>query len=290
MPLNTTEQELRIAAANDLAEKLKLERQQIIELRRLFSDMSLDMQAFVAETGNPPSASVYEDDLRGILARQGRRVSTAFSGQIVDFLEEAPEDEQVIEDLAVIAAVSGLVVADQIIKLRNEVRRRNQAFIAEQVTADTRIITATNQREMDAATQSARAAIIDDGRVPTNSEVARRASRDFRNRGFNRSPTIAATFTQKIAEGVKDIERDTFFSARNGIPAVVADVPQIEEVEIWVTVGDEDVRPAHIAVDFEPKDDFGWDVGGEFLKFPGDPNGSAGNIINCRCSVQPVIE
>lgn len=290
MPLNTTDQELRIAAANDLAEKLKLERRQIIELRELFRNMSEDMFAFISETGSSPNAQIYEDDLRGILARQGRRVSAEFSGQVIDFLEEAPEDEQVIEDLAAIAAVSGLLVADQIVTLRNEVRRQNQAFIAEQVTADTRIITATNQREMDAATQSARAAIIDDGRIPTNAEVARTASRDFRNRGFARSPTIAATFTQKIAEGVKDIERNTFFNARNGFPAVVADVPQVEEVEIWVTVGDERVRPTHIAVDFEPKDDFGWSVGGEFLKFPGDPNGSAGNIINCRCSVQPVIE
>ncbi len=26
-------------------------------------------------------------------------------------------------------------------------------------------------------------------------------------------------------------------------------------------------------------------VGGELLKYPGDPNGSAGNVINCRCTV-----
>lgn len=290
MPLNTTDAELSAAAAADLAEKLKLERQQIIELRRLFRDMSIDMQAFVAETGNPPSASVYEDDIRGILAKQGRRVSTAFSGQIVGFLDEQPDEESIIQDIALIAAISGLTAGDLIDKVRNDVRRRNQAFVSDQVTADTRFITATNQREMDAATLSARAAIIDDGRIPTNTEVARIASTDFRNRGFARSPTIAATFTQKIAEGVKDIERNTFFNARNGFPAVAADVPQLKEEEIWVTVGDENVRPTHIAVDFEPKDDFGWTVGGEFLKFPGDPNGSPGNIINCRCSIQPVIE
>ena len=97
---------------------------------------------------------------------------------------------------------------------------------------------------MDAAIASARAVIIEDGRVPNNAEVARIASRDFRNRGFARSPTIAATFTQKIAEGVKDIERDTFFSARNGFPAVTANLPQIEETEIWVTVGDKIEAPA----------------------------------------------
>ena len=292
MPLNVTEQELRIAAANDLAEKLKLERRQIIELRELFRNMSDDMFAFVSETGSSPNAQVYEDDLRGILAKQGRRVSTEFSGQVTDFLEEAPEDEQVIEDLAAIAAVSGLVVADQIAKLRNDVRRKSQDFIAEQVATDTRIITRTNQREMDSAVISARASIIEDGRTPTSAEVARVSSRDFRNRGFARSPTIAATFTQKIAEGVKNIERNEFFSTRNGFPAVIADVPQLEEQEIWVTVGDEKVRESHIAADFLPAetDTGGWVVQGEFLRFPGDPAGSPSNIINCRCSIEPVIE
>ena len=31
-------------------------------------------------------------------------------------------------------------------------------------------------------------------------------------------------------------------------------------------------------------------VGGEELEFPGDPNGSPGNVINCRCTTIPVIE
>ncbi len=290
MPLNTTDAELSAAAALDLAEKIKLERQQIIELRRLFTDMANDMDAFVAETGQPPNASFYEDDIRGILAKQGRRVSASFSGQIVNFLEEQTEDDSIIEELALVAVIGGRTATELIDKIRNDVRRRNQAFIAEQVTADTRIITGTNQREMDAAVLSARAAIIDEGDIPTNAEVARLSSRNFKNRGFARAPTIAATFTQKIAEGVKDIERTEFFNARNGIPAAVANVPQVAEIEIWVTIGDQDVRPTHVAVDFQEKDDFGWVVGGEFLKFPGDPNGSAGNIINCRCSIQPVIE
>lgn len=31
-------------------------------------------------------------------------------------------------------------------------------------------------------------------------------------------------------------------------------------------------------------------VSGEALEYPGDPNGSAGNTINCRCTTIPVIE
>jgi hypothetical protein len=33
-----------------------------------------------------------------------------------------------------------------------------------------------------------------------------------------------------------------------------------------------------------PIDDF-FDVGGEKLKYPGDPRGSAGNVIQCRCAI-----
>jgi len=35
--------------------------------------------------------------------------------------------------------------------------------------------------------------------------------------------------------------------------------------------------------------DEAFDVGGESLEFPGDPNGSPENIINCRCSIAPVV-
>jgi hypothetical protein len=31
-----------------------------------------------------------------------------------------------------------------------------------------------------------------------------------------------------------------------------------------------------------------FNVSGQNLMFPGDPNGSAGNVINCRCSVAQV--
>jgi hypothetical protein len=34
-----------------------------------------------------------------------------------------------------------------------------------------------------------------------------------------------------------------------------------------------------------------FDVGGEQLMYPGDPDGgSPGNTINCRCTVLPVME
>lgn len=57
----------------------------------------------------------------------------------------------------------------------------------------------------------------------------------------------------------------------------------LEEHE-WVTAGDERVRYSHEEADGQrvPVDE-PFFVDGEYLYFPGDTNGSPGNIINCRC-------
>lgn len=59
----------------------------------------------------------------------------------------------------------------------------------------------------------------------------------------------------------------------------------------WLSTNDDRTRPDHedaqgqiVAID-EP-----FDVGGESLMFPGDPDGSADQTINCRCTVLPVQE
>lgn len=55
----------------------------------------------------------------------------------------------------------------------------------------------------------------------------------------------------------------------------------------WIAAMDERTRPAHAeanmgkAIPFNEK----FIVGGEMLNHPGDPAGSASNVINCRCSV-----
>ncbi len=55
----------------------------------------------------------------------------------------------------------------------------------------------------------------------------------------------------------------------------------------WLSSRDDNVRPAHRSAEQQYKDGIPleqpFDVGGEMLMYPADPNGSAGNIINCRC-------
>lgn len=52
----------------------------------------------------------------------------------------------------------------------------------------------------------------------------------------------------------------------------------------WVTVHDDHVRAAHAAADGqEVPIGSAFLVGGEPLAYPGDPRGSAHNVVNCRC-------
>jgi SPP1 gp7 family putative phage head morphogenesis protein len=63
----------------------------------------------------------------------------------------------------------------------------------------------------------------------------------------------------------------------------------VEELE-WLSARDEAVRPAHADADGEVAGiNDGFDVDGETLEYPGDPNGSPENVINCRCVAIPVV-
>lgn len=58
----------------------------------------------------------------------------------------------------------------------------------------------------------------------------------------------------------------------------------------WVTVADGRTRQEHVSADGQVVAmDQPFVVGGERLMFPGDPNGSASNVINCRCQVSHIV-
>jgi SPP1 gp7 family putative phage head morphogenesis protein len=57
----------------------------------------------------------------------------------------------------------------------------------------------------------------------------------------------------------------------------------------WLATNDARTRPAHMAADGQIVGmDEAFVVDGESLHYPGDRSGSAGNTINCRCTVIPV--
>ena len=108
---------------------------------------------------------------------------------------------------------------------------------------------------------------------------------------INKIPKLAAARAKIIAE--TEIHSATQFGAYN---AALRSSRTL--VKIWQTVEDDRVRDfwqgaqySHAAAQGQKK---GLDIpfqiphiggGTEALRFPGDPEGSAGNIINCRCAV-----
>jgi SPP1 gp7 family putative phage head morphogenesis protein len=71
---------------------------------------------------------------------------------------------------------------------------------------------------------------------------------------------------------------------------VVYESEGVEEKE-FIATQDEDTREDHLAANGQVvKINEAFDVGGEALMYPGDPSGSAGNVINCRCTILPVVK
>lgn len=63
------------------------------------------------------------------------------------------------------------------------------------------------------------------------------------------------------------------------------------EKKEWLATQDDRTRPEHLAANGQVVGvDAAFEVGGEYLTYPGDPAGSPANTIQCRCTVLPVIE
>lgn len=61
--------------------------------------------------------------------------------------------------------------------------------------------------------------------------------------------------------------------------------PEIAAGLLWITAVDSRTRPEHIDADGQVvSTGESFIVGGESLRYPGDPNGSPENTINCRCA------
>lgn len=83
------------------------------------------------------------------------------------------------------------------------------------------------------------------------------------------------------------IARSEVVGASNWASQVAASQSGLALNKTWLATGDHRTRPAHEDADGQTVPlDQPFDVGGENLMYPGDAdNGSAGNIINCRCSL-----
>jgi uncharacterized protein with gpF-like domain len=92
------------------------------------------------------------------------------------------------------------------------------------------------------------------------------------------------------------IARTETTAASNYAATVSSSVSGVLMDKVWVSALDARTRQApdskfdhyHMNQVKVPLED-AFNVSGEKLMFPGDPNGSGGNVINCRCSVAQVV-
>ena len=108
-------------------------------------------------------------------------------------------------------------------------------------------------------------------------EIAKKVDEVF-NVGYKRALTLARTEAHRIRE-TASFEK-AMEAASIGIPVE----------KMWSANFDEKTREAHGEADGQivPIDE-PFIVNGERLMFPGDPSGSAANVINCRCYRRTVV-
>ncbi len=123
----------------------------------------------------------------------------------------------------------------------------------------------------------------------TGKRVSDAVQKGIRN---NDPPPVIAKAIQAAAGGTIAkfravmIAQTETHSAWNAGSLETAKDADVGLVKVWDSTNDDRTREDHDAADGQSADlEDAFDVGGESLEFPGDPSGSAEQIINCRCTM-----
>lgn len=121
----------------------------------------------------------------------------------------------------------------------------------------------------------------------TTGKDIRRIVANAREEGLSERETaklIREVAPTKSASRAQTIARTEAHGSSNGISLDVANQTDIPMKKIWLSAGGDRTRDEHADVNGqtvalnEP-----FNVDGEMMEYPGDPSGSAENVINCRC-------
>jgi hypothetical protein len=244
-------------------------------------------------------------NLRGDLEQKGFQFDIENKRQMIDWNikgkikiidENLNEKENQINDDFLKA--STLFVANESEVQNNFVEDTNAKMLNESTALALTLFAASQNRkrkDIDDLNQELASTSGED--VPRLKNELSVAQREFENNLKNKDTIVAGSIKRDLLD--KKQGRSELISAQNvGLAeswarqteaqlindaGLVAEKP-IEVVKTWIAILDSKTRSSHAAADSQQvgiNDRF--DVGGESLKYPRDPNGSAGNIINCRC-------
>ena len=124
-------------------------------------------------------------------------------------------------------------------------------------------------------------------------DIVRKALAETVEEGYD--PNVAKKrIVEKVREAYSEftswramrIARTEIVSASNAGSLEGAMVVKDQMQKVWETFIDGETRQSHLEANGQVREmDEPFVVGGEDLNFPGDPSGSAENVINCRCTV-----
>ena len=188
------------------------------------------------------------DRLRNLLSKNYRRTATVFGDKVFKVIEESQEKG---------------TFPSQLKTPRNEFWGELNRWMTTQAGMKIRHIQKTTKRNI--------AAVIQMGM--NEGESHRTIARNIRKNGRITTPRRA----------IKIARTETHTASVKSVNAAMASTRLKFERE-WVAAHDERTRINHMAADGEriAQDDV-YKKTGEHLRYPGDPNGSPGNIIFCRC-------
>lgn len=256
-----------MSAEVDLERKLRLEDQLEAEISEYNEEIAAAVLAALL-AGGLPTTKDRDKDLSDILNNHYSRAADDFFGDIADNL---PSDVAMTRD-----------ERNKIVLLLDQYfsdKAKEQAEIINRNT-DKDIIESISQATIEAEEEG-----LSGGAIATLTTAFLLAKLNGRTQG------ITTSETQMSAETTKATEAEILSGNH---PTITGGDPRKSQgVKRWETVGDEKVRDAHVAADFqEVPINQPFIVGGEKLMFPRDQSMGASiwNWINCRCSASYNIE
>jgi len=160
---------------------------------------------------------------------------------------------------------------------QDEFDRMRQAWIAQMVAQKVTPIAGTTEKQ-------AKRIINDIVAQATIDGLSQAATGDRIRKAINEQGGLLARGRSRV------IARTETHSSANAAGQEAAQATGLDMQKEWVSARGPRTREDHSEADGQTVDlAASFFVGGEELRYPGDPNGSAGNIINCRCASVHVV-
>lgn len=242
-------------------QKIQLELIFSISLIKFLNKMSRKIKSQYLENQQILNLQVFLNSLASVLNINYLKIQKIFSKDQINTLQE---------QLKIIVSMSDKSNLFKILGNLSSIRAINQAAIL--------LKTMQNQLNSSFFAEQTSGNSIE--------KIANDAIRVWKKETVTRiNSTINNTEVQLMSETTKDVTSNYI------IPRYSADALIVKAQKIWITVGDDRVRMVHAEANGQIVDSGNkFIVGGEFLKYPGDPSGSPWNIINCRCSSLTMIK